>query len=100
MEVTSGRGSWLSRNDWAKYLLAGTIMVLSHLVQSTLLAGSGFALPRAFSILVTASGAFALFMAALKARLSDTASAKVFCALVVGLGCAIAIWQILDILKH
>ncbi|MGF6440186.1 hypothetical protein [Paraburkholderia youngii] len=100
MEVTNDRGSWLSRNGWAKYLLAGTIMVLSHLIQSTVLQGSGFALPGAFSILVTVSGAFALFMAAFKASLSDAVSAKVFSALVAGLGFAIAIWQILDILKH
>lgn len=100
MDMTNKPESWFSRNDWAKPLASGVMLILAALLLSTILAGSGQTVPGWMQATGVVGGVFGLFMAALKARLTDTVSARVFCCVIVAFSLALAIWQLVEILKH
>ncbi|KVN48744.1 hypothetical protein WT12_08335 [Burkholderia territorii] len=100
MEEKAEIDSWYSRNDWARPLVSSFILVLAPLVVSTLPDGSGVVFPRWASIVASGGACLGLLIAGVKARLSNTLSARIFCSLSIGLGYAIAIYQIIDAVKH
>lgn len=94
------QGSWFSRNDWVMPLIGSLILILAPMVMSTFLVGSDFANPGWMNVVASVGGCVGLFLGALKARLTDTLSAKLFCAVGVAFGYAVAIWQIIEVVKH
>lgn len=100
MDTPNKQESWVSRNDWAKTLLPCIMLILAPLLVPTLLNGSGLVIPGWSKILTNVAGCAGLAFTALKARLTDTISAKVFCYAILAFGYVIAIWEILDILKR
>ncbi|TCK31948.1 hypothetical protein B0G84_9064 [Paraburkholderia sp. BL8N3] len=76
------------------------ILILAPMVLATFADGSDFAIPGWVNVVASVGGCFGLFLGALKARLTDTLSAKLFCAVGVVFGYAVAIWQIIEVFKH
>lgn len=100
MDVTNNQDSWFSRNDWIKPLIASVILILAPLLTSTLLDGSGIAIPAWLLVLGNVCALFGLFFGTIKARLTDTLSAQIFCYLVSAFLAVVAIWQIIELLKR
>jgi len=98
--MTNTTESWFSRNDWVQPIIGSIIMILAAMMLSTLLQGSGKVLPSWLFVLVYIGSCAGLLFGALKARLTNTISAQIFCYLALAAGWIIAIWQILDILKR
>ena len=100
MDMANERDSWLSRNDWIKPLIAGVILILAPLLATTCLDGSGFVFPAWLKILSNVGALFGLFFGIVRARLTDTLSAQIFCYLIAGVLAVVAIWQVIEIFKH
>lgn len=97
---TNNQDSWISRNDWVRPIIASLILILAPMVLATFADGGDFAVPGWVNVVASVGGCVGLFLGALKARLTDTLSAKIFCAVGVVFGYALAIWQIIEIVKH
>ncbi|CAB3754927.1 hypothetical protein [Paraburkholderia humisilvae] len=97
---TNHQDSWFRRNDWARPLIASLLVILAPMVAATLADGIVFTIPSWVNVVASVGGCVGLFLGALKARLTDTLSAKLFCAVGVIFGYVLAIWQIIQILKH
>ncbi|QMI49931.1 hypothetical protein [Burkholderia sp. MBR-1] len=99
MEAKTEIESWYSRNNWARPLVASFILVLAPLVVSTLPDGSGVVFPHWASIVASGGACLGLLIAGVKARLSNTLSARIVCSLAIALGYVIAIYQIIEAVK-
>jgi hypothetical protein len=100
VEMANKQESWFSRNDWARTLLTSLMFIVSPVVVSSLFDGSGVVIPAWLKILANVGGCAGLVFTAIKARLADTLSAKIFCFLALAFGWMIAIWQIFELIKH
>lgn len=98
--MTNKDNSWFKRNDWSRPLIVSVILILTPLWASTFLDGSGVA-PPGWAVIVSSAGAcLGLFIAALKARLTDTISARAFCYVAVAFCYAVILWRLIEALKH
>lgn len=100
MNMTNAKDSWFSRNDWAMPVIASVILFLTQWVASTLPEDSGVQVPAWATVLVSVFSLLGLFIGAVKAQVSTSLSARAFCHVLVVIGCAVAIWQIVEAIKH
>lgn len=96
MDITNNKASWLGGNDWVMPIIASIILVLAPMVVSTL----GIVLPGWLTGLASIGACAGLLFGTIKARLTNTLSAKAFSQLALIAGWMIAIWQIIHLFKH
>lgn len=101
MNITVNRDSWFSRNvGWLHPLLACLVAILAPMIAQAFLEGSVITIPGWASMIPPFFGCFGFFIVGLKVRLTDTLTAKLIYAAIVVLGFAVAIYQLVDWLRH
>ena len=103
MNVTNDaneQSTWITRNRWVRPVVASLILILVPMVLAAFADGSNFVIPNWVNVVASVGGCVGLFLGALMARLTDTLSAKIFCAVGVVFGYTLAIWQIIEIFKR